>query len=537
MKSIIILLALLCSFSFRAKTQNVQLQWQVVQDTVNTSVYFYHKNMAVSSSGRSAILLQKNDIDYIQVFDPNGLMLYDIETDSVWLYNVVFDSSDNIYLTGNTWPFGQEAQANCLFKYDSFGNFVFEKLWNQPNVEFLGTIRMMSLPNGNIVIAGNYAFVSPNSSNDFYLLCYNTDGDLIWDYSYSSQGILIDIIKNIFVDEESNIYFAAMSQNGGFFAYYDLVIAKLNATGDLLWSDVLDYSDTFGKSARAEAISKDAFGNVLLVGNTSVGSDQGLYITTPLVIKLNDINGEVISANEYSIAQIATAKNIIADNDGNYYMNVISRVDTTILVQQDILITETLERHHHILKFNSNNELLWNFEELSDSDLDIESYDLIWVGNHLANYNYFEGQSRVVLLSADGQLNWSYTYPSPIFYSGQIKENLISLEGSFYTLMSSQYATESFNPYVVLSKFDDNQVGMPEVSLEDIILYPNPANDQFRILSDNEIKNVKIFSVDGRMLRSYPNGIQQFDVAYLASGIYVVRAEVGQQILSMQLVK
>ncbi len=537
MKSTIILFALVSSFSFLTKAQDLQLQWQIAQDTVNTSLYFYHKNMAVSATGRSAALLQKNDIDYIEVFDTNGQMLYDIQTDSVWLYNLVFDSEDNLYMVGNTWPFGQSAQANCFFKYDSSGNFVFQKLWNQPNVEFLGTMRMLSMPNGNIVIAGNYAFTSPNSTNDFYLLCYNTEGDMVWDYSYSSLGNWVDIVRNIFVDEDSHVYFTAMSQNSGLFAFYDIVVGKLNASGDLLWTNVFDYYDTFTKSARPEAIAKDALGNLLLVGNTTVGTDQGLEVSTPFVLKLNDVNGEIISAQEYSIAQTAMAKNILADDDGNYYINVISRVDSAILVQQDILITETLERHHHIVKINSNGELLWNLDEISDSDLNIESYDLTWFGNHVANYNYFEGQSRVAIVTAEGQLTWSYSYPSPIFYSGQIKENLIVLGGSMYTLMSSQYATENFKPYIVLSKFGDNQVGMSDVESGNIILFPNPASDHFCIAADGEIKNVAIYSVEGRLLRSYANGLRQFDIDILVPGVYVVRAEIDHRILSLQLLK
>jgi hypothetical protein len=78
--------------------------------------------------------------------------------------------------------------------------------------------------------------------------------------------------------------------------------------------------------------------------------------------------------------------------------------------------------------------------------------------------------------------------------------------------------------------------GVAENSVQDISVYPNPANDKLFILSDN-IKNVEIFNLLGKVVFETetinPNG--SIDIANLPKGTYIVRITKDNSVISKKI--
>ncbi|MBT2619869.1 T9SS type A sorting domain-containing protein [Chryseobacterium sp. ISL-6] len=59
---------------------------------------------------------------------------------------------------------------------------------------------------------------------------------------------------------------------------------------------------------------------------------------------------------------------------------------------------------------------------------------------------------------------------------------------------------------------------------DEIVIYPNPATQSITIKSNEDIKNINIISLDGKVVRKTPNH-KIIDVANLPNGIYIVQGE------------
>ncbi|MBK1896243.1 T9SS type A sorting domain-containing protein [Chryseobacterium paridis] len=59
---------------------------------------------------------------------------------------------------------------------------------------------------------------------------------------------------------------------------------------------------------------------------------------------------------------------------------------------------------------------------------------------------------------------------------------------------------------------------------DEIIIYPNPASQSITIRSKEDIKNINIISLDGKVVRESPNH-KVIDIANLPNGTYIVQGE------------
>lgn len=63
--------------------------------------------------------------------------------------------------------------------------------------------------------------------------------------------------------------------------------------------------------------------------------------------------------------------------------------------------------------------------------------------------------------------------------------------------------------------------GVDKIEKSKFAVYPNPANDRIHIASDDEIKSVKIFEMDGRLISTYYN-VESIDVSMISRGMYII---------------
>ena len=81
-----------------------------------------------------------------------------------------------------------------------------------------------------------------------------------------------------------------------------------------------------------------------------------------------------------------------------------------------------------------------------------------------------------------------------------------------------------------------NYLNTDDLSQENIIIYPNPANDKFEI--KNYQGDIYIFDLAGKKVQEVQNYLGgNIDLSYLKSGIYQVQFYVNSQIISKKLIK
>jgi parallel beta-helix repeat protein len=205
------------------------------------------------------------DADLIIVkYDNNGTELWNrtwggANTDVA--YAVTVDSSNDVYVTGETWSYGAGMNDILLIKYNSSGDLLWNLTWGVVANDGGYDIALDSAE--NIIITG-----FSDKYNNAFIIKFNQSGAEIWEnywqgfYNYSSaRGIVLDSYDNIYI---SGICYSPI---------FDFFTLKFNSSGALAW-----YREEGGPEIdRGEKIALDSSFNVYVVGTTEsygVGSSD-----------------------------------------------------------------------------------------------------------------------------------------------------------------------------------------------------------------------------------------------------------------------
>ncbi len=188
-------------------------------------------------------------------------------------YDMVIDSSDNIYIAGFRYV---EPNDFCFVKYDKSGHDQMGRVWASAGWDQCYGIAVDS--KGNIYLAGD-KYGGDSLGYDMCLVKYNSSGDFQWYQLWG--GIGYESGKAIAIDSSDNIYLAGVTTTFSE-AKGDICLVKYNSGGTQLWNT------TWGGDEE-EVVSDivlDSSGNVYLVGNTDLDGDEFTSVT---VAKFNNL--------------------------------------------------------------------------------------------------------------------------------------------------------------------------------------------------------------------------------------------------------
>jgi len=84
-----------------------------------------------------------------------------------------------------------------------------------------------------------------------------------------------------------------------------------------------------------------------------------------------------------------------------------------------------------------------------------------------------------------------------------------------------------------------NNVGVDELTAKDqFAIYPNPTRDQLSILFPGKAL-MEIVNVEGQVVKSilYEGKIMEIDLTDMPTGIYVIRAKSGKEVITKTFIK
>jgi hypothetical protein len=348
--------------------------------------------------------------------------IYDSPSDGIDIPEYIgVDDSGYIYVCGDVGKSSVAWKTNpAVVKYDSNGNVVWTYSYNGPSslddrVEGFGID-----DNGNIFVVG-YTQIATGSpgQEDYLLIKLLPSGDTAWVRTMPTGNQTFDRLYDIAFDNSSNIYVVGGYTNVD---NYDIATIKYNQSGDTLWMRLYD-RDGADSSDTPVGVALDNSGNVYVGGATK-------RVSTDFLTVKYDSNGNFAWDYVYDGAGAGTdnPRDMVADQNGNAYLIG----ETTQGGQKDMLVTQV----------NSAGALAWvfqydaglNMDEIvfnSKSLLKLDSHDCL----HFGGATYIAtGRTETLTfkLSPDGEILWYNRYTGPGNEFNQIRSVNVDPAGNGY---------------------------------------------------------------------------------------------------------
>ncbi|KPJ96632.1 MAG: hypothetical protein AMJ53_00105 [Gammaproteobacteria bacterium SG8_11] len=345
------------------------------------------------------------------------------------------DAAGNVYVTLNRWEYSQGSYEEniVLLKYNRNGllqwmnNFDISSQGNE-----FATAMELNI-NSEIIFSGRTS--DQQSSEDYLILKYNKEGNLIWEKRYNGTKNEISWPVELIADNEGNIYILAGARTNQ--TNNDIAIMKYSREGILDW---ITYYDKEISWESASDMKMDEFGNIYVCAlSFGSGNEESYWITLKF-----DKNGNKIWAaiSDTPTPWSTMPRGIDIDNSGNVY-----------IFGPNFLMSEVNDRDFTLIKYNSNGQEQW-LRTFNNSESSVDSPSKIAVDN--SGNVYITGwswrhyddeyqeiiENLIIKYNTSGKQEWvkkysnaSYEYP------------LIVVDGWGDLIFSAAFRSEESNYY------------------------------------------------------------------------------------------
>ncbi|MHA1376703.1 MAG: SBBP repeat-containing protein, partial [Promethearchaeota archaeon] len=210
--------------------------------------------------------------------------------------DIVIDSSDNIYVSGDTASFGAGSFDTFLIKFDTDGTEQWFQTWGGLEGDFCGSMDLDSFD--NIYLTGDTDSYG-TGSNDLFLVKYDGSGNFLWESLWGTSAY--DAGEAIVIDPSDNIFIGGSTTSYGS-GDWDFCLLKYDINGNFKWYQTRGGID----SDYCYAIALDSYNNIYLAGKTesftALGKDYYLVqFSTAGIFQWEYIWGGLNSEECYSL--------------------------------------------------------------------------------------------------------------------------------------------------------------------------------------------------------------------------------------------
>ncbi len=170
--------------------------------------------------------------------------------------DIAIDASGNIYVSGASWVTEQEEFDMLLLKYDSDGELLWDRTFDDGEENWDSGLALAIDPDGNTIVAG---FTEPEAM----LVKYSPTGDLLW-YDKHVSYAPWDQWARVITDSTGNIYVLGEISLPGTPKY--LWTAKYDPDGNILWEQ--PYTGTADESCYDGNLALMPDGGVVVTGQS-----------------------------------------------------------------------------------------------------------------------------------------------------------------------------------------------------------------------------------------------------------------------------
>ena len=453
--------------------------------------------------------------------------------------SIIIDGSGLIYVTGyfqgtvdfdpGTATFNLTSNGGedvFIQKSDASGNLIWARSMGGPSNEVGKCIAADA--SGNSYVTGYYEGtadfdpgvatfnLTSNGGEDVFIQKLDASGNFIWAISIggtsdeNGRSITTDTLGNVYVigyyrdmvDFDPGAASFNLTSNGG----DDIFIVKLDSNGNFIWAVSMGGI----LPDRGFSITSDALGNLYATGKFSSTVDFDPGSTT---FSLTANGGEDVFIQKL-------------DNQGNFIW--AKSMGGTIRDGANNITTDAL----------GNVYVSGKFQDTVDFDPNAATLDLVSNGD----YDVF-----IQKLDANGNLKWARSLGGPSYDQG---ESIITdISGNVYVTgyyqgtvdfdpsAATSLLTSNGNEDVFIQKFNQSTVGQEErILFNPVSVFPNPNTGIFKINgSENGILTVKVFNLQGKLLKSFENNIDnEFNLSDFRQGMYLIYILKDEQLIQIK---
>ncbi len=473
--------------------------------------------------------------------------------------NIVCDAHGNIYLSGIfvfniTFGMGS-ANADTLTSVGTNDAFVAKYL---PNGDFawakqLGGTASMNINDlqfdhqGNFVITGGFqgdtdfdwgpdttSLFSTVGTNNIYFAKYDSSANFVFaknmehlnapgqDYG---NAVAFDALDNIFVTGKfygqncdfdpsaATAFLSSASSNNN-----ELFLGKYTPTGNYIWADRV------GDAGSDEGISlaTDNFSSVVMVSNTSsAGIDYDFSSSTS---SYTSVGGSDVVITKYTQCIVNTASSLanavitVQATGANYQWINCGVGNAPISGANSQSFTPTTTGTYACIITNS----------ASCKDTTTCTYVDVCAA---FSAGVTSSNPGVITCSVSNASSYQWLQCTNNGTSFTVIPNATSQ--SFTPTANGSYACKVNKGGCVdtTTCFTINDVGMLEVDILQVTVYPNPAHDVLQLSSIKNIQNIVVFDLAGHQLMMQRNIHDKniaLNISSLSAGMYLLRADDGQ---------
>ena len=295
-------------------------------------------------------------------------------------FSVAIDSSGNIIVAGYTASSGSGGNVVLIAKYNSSGTLQWQKTLGGTGNEIVYSFAIDS--SDNIIVAG---YIDDSTGSiDILIAKYNSSGSLLWQKTLIGTGS--DNAQSVAIDSLDNIIVA------GYITYSnsnDFLIAKYNSSGSLLWQKALGGRG----NDQAYSVAIDSLDNIIIAGSTDYDFLIAKYNSSGSLLWQKTLGGGGLGNNEFAYSVAIDSSN-----------NIIVAGTSSGSGGSDFLIA----------KYNSSGTLLWQ-KTLGGTGSDvaysvaIDSSNNIIVGGWTTSSGYGSNDVLISKYNSSGSLLWQKT--------------------------------------------------------------------------------------------------------------------------------
>ncbi len=380
-----------------------------------------------------------------------------------------------------------------------------------------------------------------SGATEFFVAKIGVDG--LWDWVKQQSSTAIAAGNAIDSDSQGNIIV------GGSFFGEDLLIDqenftaqeqlpfvfKVNPDGQILWS----FNPETPYGASLGGLTVDESGKVYLCGSFGTFEDAEVVLTAGSVVLTNvgDPEESITAADMYVLALSADgvpiwgknagslyfesfASSIAVDNSGQVYVTGFFQDSLSNSITTLDAVGEQGDYDYYLASFSNTGEWLWlnqigngNFNTGSillksssegyvylSGGLEVEPFDFGTFSLNTTGTN----TSFLTRINTDGSYRWGFGHPS-VFGFAVYANNSFRITGSFsspITLGATTLTpTGGASSDLYTCRLDYSPLipdGLTQITQIQLSAYPNPFSNQFDLLANEEVIEVRLFDLTGR---------------------------------------